>query len=471
MSKSSFQTPRRAALAAVLLAGTALGGLAVGHAQTPAPAPATPAAGAIQPAPALHAMPDFADLVSQVRPAVVSITTHMAEGPGGAKGSGFLIAANGTVVTNNHVVRGASKIEVQLDDGTVLPAKLVGRDPRTDLAVLHIDSSKKLPFLDLGDSAAVRPGQWVVAVGNPFGLGGTVTAGIVSARGRELGSSAYDDFLQIDAPINAGNSGGPLFSQDGKVVGVNTAILSPTGGSVGIGFAIPADLVRTVVSQLETSGKVTRGYLGVETQALTADIRSSLRLDSGTKGALVAAVEKDGPAAKAGLQAGDVVTSVSGKAVATPRALAQAVADVAPGGDVTLGIVRDGDTRTLTAKAATQPGEDQTASAEDGENRPTIGVALAPLAPELRDKLDVPEGTKGAVIAEVKPGSPAEEAGLRAGDVLVSVAGRTVASPEEAAGAVRTATAKDASKPIALRVMRDGRARFVAVTPALPKAG
>ena len=336
----------------------ALGGFAAGHAGWAADAPIQGAAPTntgtpITPAAPSAPMADFANLVSRVTPAVVSITSQLRvsqaadEGmspnqfPGGmpfgmtgpngmqmqrpraieARGSGFIIDANGTIVTNNHVVKDATKVSVTLSDGTELPAKVVGRDPRTDLAVLKIDAGHKLDYIKLGDSANVRPGQWVVAMGNPFGLGGTVTAGIVSARGRDIGEGPYDNFIQIDAPINQGNSGGPLFTQDGNVVGVNTAILSPSGGSIGIGFAIPSDTVRTVVAQLESSGHVTRGYLGVEAQPIAPAMSAALHLpkqDSGVHGALVASVQPDSPAAHAGLQPGDVIEQVDGHRVDNP---------------------------------------------------------------------------------------------------------------------------------------------------------
>ncbi len=314
MTQIDRPSPRRwrGALLAGLLASSALAGLAI-------PGIAAPPANDAPIATPLHRVPDFADLVAQVTPAVVSITTEIGAQPaadagpmrprgprGEAKGSGFIIDADGTVVTNAHVVAEARSVRVTLSDGTELPAKVVGRDTRTDLAVLKVATDRKLPWLELGKSAEVRPGEWVIAVGNPFGLGGTVTAGIVSARGRDIGAGPYDDFLQIDAPINRGNSGGPLFTQDGRVVGVNTAILSPSGGSIGIGFAIPADKVRTVVAALQRDGHVTRGYLGVETQPLNAGLAAALRLpgDGAPRGALVAGVSPGSPAAKAGLRAG-----------------------------------------------------------------------------------------------------------------------------------------------------------------------
>jgi serine protease Do len=347
---------RRTALTAVLLAGTALGGYAVDHvslAATTGTQPVNPPA-----AQALPTIPSFVGLVKQVTPAVVSVTTKLGvadasdQGPQQlqqlpfpfnqmvpqnsqpveARGSGFIIDANGTIVTNNHVVNGAKSVEVTLSDGTNLTAKIVGRDPRTDIAVLKVDAGHKLPFIQLGNSKDVEPGDWVVAMGNPFGLGGSVTAGIVSALGRDIGDGPYDQFIQVDAPINKGNSGGPLFTQDGKVVGMNTAILSPSGGSVGIGFAIPSNMIKTVVAQLEQSGHVTRGYIGVEAQSVTATMSKAMGLND-QSGALVADVKSDAPAAHAGLQPGDLIRSVDGTKVENPRDLAVQVAAVRPGDD------------------------------------------------------------------------------------------------------------------------------------------
>ncbi|MGH7209838.1 MAG: trypsin-like peptidase domain-containing protein, partial [Acetobacteraceae bacterium] len=337
----------RLALTAVLLAGTALGGYAAGDisfaAAPTAPAATAPAtipvaattqstlppdqSGAIRPLPSNTLLPDFSNLVAQVRPAVVSVTNHLKQSPdqaqatpfGGlpfpfgqmpgnhqmhaveARGSGYIIDPSGIIVTNNHVVRNERSLEVTLSDGTKLPATVIGTDPRTDVAVVKVDAGHKLPFLHLGNSDTVKPGQWVVAVGNPFGLGGTVTAGIVSALGRDLGDSPYDSFIQIDAPINEGNSGGPLFTQDGDVIGMNTAILSPSGCSIGIGFAIPSNTIKTVVAQIEKHGHVIRGYLGVEAQPIGPGMKAALKLPN-DRGALVAQVQSDSPAAKANMQ-------------------------------------------------------------------------------------------------------------------------------------------------------------------------
>jgi serine protease Do len=303
-------------------------------------------------------------------------------------------------------------------------------------------------------------------MGNPFGLGGTVTAGIISARGRDIGDGPYDNFIQIDAPINQGNSGGPLFTQDGKVIGINTAILSPTGGSVGIGFAIPSDTVKTVVAELEKSGHVTRGYLGVEAQAIDPAMAAALHLDTGKGGALVASVQPNTPAAKAGVQPGDVIASVNGETVGNPRELAVDVANVKPGDALKLDIIRNGSSQTLTTTAEALPREQVASNGQgqggsDQSRQPRIGLALAPITPDVRGQLDLPDQVRGAVIAQVAPGSPADAAGLESGDVLVGVGDKAVNSPSEAVTAIREAV--KGGHEMALRIVRDGHAAFVAV--------
>ncbi|MCL2428914.1 MAG: trypsin-like peptidase domain-containing protein [Alphaproteobacteria bacterium] len=482
-------TLKRSALAAVLLGGTALGGFAVGHTGQAATVQETQGQPVNPPgAVVAHNVPDFSDLVSKVRPAVVQITSKLnpeqageGEGEGGqvpfpfnqmpggrpqqrhmveARGSGFIVDANGTVVTNNHVVNGAKSVTVTLDDGTTLPAKIVGRDPRTDVAVLRVSAKKTLPYIELGDSSTVKPGQWVVAMGNPFGLGGTVTAGIVSALGRDIGNGPYDHFIQIDAPINQGNSGGPLFTQDGKVVGINTAILSPSGGSIGIGFAIPSNTVKTVVADLETSGHVTRGYIGVEAQTVSDAMAKALHV-AGSGGALIAGVTPDSPAAKAGLEPGDVIQSVNGQKIGNPRDLALNVAAVKPGDEAKFDVLRDGEHKVVTGTVAEQPSETKVAdnSAGQQEGHAKLGVALAPVSPEAREQFDLPGDAKGALVAQVQPGSPAEQAGIQAGDLIVGIGGHAVGSPDDAVTAIRTA--KD--HELALRIIRNGQPAFVAV--------
>ena len=481
------RTFRRPALAVALLAGTALGGLGASFAPATAQVAPAPITAPSLAAPTVAGMPGFGDLVSRVRPAVVTITStgridadasandgedampgrrgapQHGAGTSKALGSGFLVDAQGHVVTNNHVVAGASKVVVTLDDGRELDAKVIGRDPRTDLAVLQVDAGKDLPFVSLGDSDKARPGDWVVAMGNPFGLGGSVTAGIVSARGRDIGAGPYDDFLQVDAPINRGNSGGPLFGTDGTVLGVNTAIFSPSGGSVGIGFAIPSNVVKTVMAELEAHGRVERGFLGVSTQKLDPAMAAALKLPK-AEGALVADVQADGPAAAAGLRPGDVVTALNGAPVHSPRALAQQVAALHPGATADLAVQRDGASRTLSLKAAAL--QEQTADAGPAAQASggKVGLALAPLDDNARQELNVPAEVKGAVIAAVRPGSPANEAGLRAGDVLLSVNTRAVANPSDAVKAI--AGREGGKGALALRVLRDGRSLFVAIPAA-----
>ncbi|WP_428487576.1 Do family serine endopeptidase [Rhodopila sp.] len=495
--RSAVRPWRRAALAATLLGGTSLGGLALGHtAWADDVTPVNPPGTQVQP----HTLPDFTSLVTQVKPAVVSITTKFRATPAAleedqdgqgqgqgmpqlpfpfsqmiphgqqqtphaveARGSGFIINANGTIVTNNHVVKDAKSVSVTLDDGTELPAKIIGRDPRTDIAVLKVNASKPLPYIQLGNSRDVKPGEWVVAMGNPFGLGGTVTAGIVSAVSRDIGDGPYDQFIQVDAPINQGNSGGPLFTQDGKVIGMNTAILSPTGGSVGIGFAIPSDMIRTVSAELQEDGKVVRGYVGVEAQQITAPTAKALHL-ANTSGALLAGVQPDSPAAAAGLQPGDVIESVNGTKIANPRELAVNVASIQPGDQAHLSVLHDGQSKDMTVKVGTMPNE-QTASndAQANPHHAELGLALAPLSPDMRNQLDVPDGTNGAVVQRVRPGSPADAAGLQPGDVIVGVGMHAVKSPAEAATAMRGALS-GSDHALALRVIRNGQPVFVGVT-------
>ncbi len=494
--------PRSASriVAATLLAGTVLGGLSL-SAIAQETSSATPKAGAIEPALSGRQLPDFVGLVHQVKPAVVSITSKIHEdepegfgaqgnaNPFGqqfpfpfpfgmqqqraraveARGSGFIIDPNGTIVTNNHVVKNATSVTVTLDDGTTLPAKIVGRDARSDLAVLRVKADHRLPFINLGDSDSAQPGSWVVAVGNPFGLGGTVTAGIVSARGRDIGEGPYDNFIQIDAPINQGNSGGPLFTQDGKVVGVNTAILSPNGGgSVGIGFAIPSNTVKSVVAQLEKSGHVTRGFIGVHAQAVNAAMAKALHLppgESDDRGAVVASVEPDSPAAHAGVQPGDVIVAVEGHHIGNARELAINVSQIPPATPATLSIIRNGSTISLPVTIGTLSGEQGAGRASSTpQGGAALGVGLQALTPNLRQQLQLPDSLHGAVIAEVQPGSTAEQAGLQAGDIIVGVGDRTVSSPAEATRAIHESM--KSSQAVALRIVRDGQATFVVVSPS-----
>ena len=515
-------------LAVALLAGSALGGYAFFN---PSFADAAQApSGDVSQLPAgvsSQVLPDFTELAARVKPAVVTILSDLAPGaatddsigqgdngpgdqggdqgdqgpqsqngmpfplpfpfnmmPGApgmqmapqrpqvveAAGSGYLINPNGTLVTNNHVVEGAKTITVTLSDGTRLPATVVGRDPSTDIAVLRVHADHPLPYVTFGNSSQVETGQWVVAMGNPFGLGGTVTAGIVSAEGRDIGDGPYDSFLQIDAPINKGNSGGPLFNQQGQVIGMNTAILSPSGGSIGIGFAIPANTIKTIVNDLIKNGHVTRGFLGVEAQAVDQPMAQALHLpgngQSNLNGALIAQIEPNSPAERAGLKAGDVIEKVNSAVIHSQRDLAVDIAGINPGEQATLDIVRDGKSQDVPVQIAQL--KTQVASAQQqnpqNANQGSVGLALAPLTPELRSQLGVPDGTDGAVVANVRPNSPADNAGIEQGDVVLGVDSTSIGSPNQAATAIHKAL-EGSGGAVALRILRQGQPIFVAITP------
>ena len=380
------------------------------------------------------------------------------------EGSGFIVAAEGLIVTNAHVAGGADKITVLLDDGTELPAKLKGIDEKTDLAVLKVEAGKLLPYVTFADSSKVRVGDAVVAVGNPFGLGGTVTSGIVSATGREIGSGPYDDFLQIDAPINRGNSGGPTFNLKGEVVGVNSAIFSPSGGSVGIGFAISSNLAKQVVADLEDDGKVERGWLGVQIQGLDEDLASNLQLDK-PRGALVSEVQPDSPAAAAGVKQGDVVVAFDGKPIERVGQLSRAVAVVEPGKKAELVVWRDGKEVKLQADIGAMPTQDQVASAEPSKataDQPKLGLALAALTPEERDRLGLDAKVQGVLVTQIVPGGPAEAKGIQPGDLILSIDHKAVREPKDVVAAIRHAH-ESGAKSVLLYVSREGNERFEAV--------
>lgn len=384
-----------------------------------------------------------------------------------AVGTGFIVDAKGVIVTNFHVVGKADSITVTMADGTKLPAKMLGGDEKTDLAVLKVESDKPLPYVSFGDASKVRVGQPVMAVGNPFGLGGTVTTGIVSARGRDIHSGPFDDYIQTDAAINRGNSGGPLFDMDGNVIGINTAIYSPTGGSIGLGFAIPSSLAQPVVAELKDSGRVERGLLGVQIQPVSKEIAESLSL-KGEKGALVAMVQPDSAALAAGVQSGDVIMSVDGKKVDGIKELTRTISGVKPGTSVKLGVWRDGKEMTLTAKVGGQKDDAIVKASADGKDavKPapmSYGVSLAPLSSEARKQLNLDGDVKGVVVATVEPGSPADDQGLKAGDILQQVGKDAVDSPKAAAEKLKEA--KTTGKPVLMKVFREGMTRFVAISP------
>jgi serine protease Do len=455
-----------------------------GHAATPPPA-------------------SFADMVEKVSPAVVNISSTYVTAQQGVPmpfnfppgspfeeffrqfqgqqgqmqrerkvtslGSGFIIEATGYIVTNNHVIDQARDIEVTLTDGSEYPAKLVGTDPKTDLALLKVESEEPLPHVSFGDSDKVRIGDWVMAVGNPFGLGGSVTAGIVSARGRDIHEGPYDDFLQIDAAINQGNSGGPTFTTDGMVIGINTAIFSPTGGSVGIGFAIPSNLAKPIIAELKEQGRVDRGWLGVSIQELTPDLMQGMGLNS-DEGALIAAVEDGSPAAKAGLQPGDVVLRFGERDITSPRDLSRVVAEAASGATVPVRIWRDGTQRTVDVTVAEM--QEDVASANrgtpdsDGPSAPSsmqqLGAVLAPVTEETRQRYGLDDNAQGALVADLDQDGVLAEQGVRPGDVIERVNNREVTSPSDVANALRDAR-DDNRSVVVMLIDREGTDHFVAV--------
>jgi serine protease Do len=430
--------------------------------------------------------PAWVEIARAVKPAVVNVSTRAVREDGGSAeeqlreffgpsvpgrqapgrpprhmvrgiGSGFVINADGYVVTNNHVVDGATEIRVKFADGRDLPGKVVGRDEKTDLALVKVEATG-LPVIPLGDSAKLEVGEPVMAIGNPFGLEQTVTTGIVSATGRTIGAGPYDDFIQTDASINPGNSGGPLINARGEVIGVNTAIASGTGGSVGIGFAIPTNMVKPVVTQLADSGHVVRGWLGVSIQALTPELASSFGLP-GTQGTLVSGVSEGSPAARVGLRRGDVIVRYAGHDVTRWTDLPRAVAETPIGREVPIEVLRDGKRLTLTVKVSRLDDADQQASATAEPAAAKLGIAARSLTPELARSLEVPGG-RGVLVERVEDGSRAQNAGLAAGDVIVEIDQKPVATVE----ALRAAVGKHpAGKPLLVLVHREGQSLYLTV--------
>jgi serine protease Do len=444
----------------------------------------------------------FSDLISKVKPAVISVRVRVDQGgdnnvlgqnneelppfmkgtplekffqygfdnrlPGEMHrheiitgvGSGFFISADGYAVTNNHVVDHAKSVQVTTDDGTIYSAKVIGTDPKTDLALIKVDGKNNFAYVNF-ESQTPRVGDWVVAVGNPYGLGGSVTAGIISAEGRDIGSNPYDDYIQIDAPINKGNSGGPSFDTNGNVIGVNTAIYSPSGGSVGIAFDIPASTVKAVVAELKDKGVVTRAWLGVQVQPVTSGIAESLGMKKAA-GALVDEAKPDTPATQAGLRAGDVITAVNGNAIKDSRALARQVSTMAPGNSVKLDILRNGESKTITVTLATMPNEPRKqANAGEPENgsarlEPHLGLSVAPAS-------DVAgAGNHGVVVTAVDPDGPAAEHGLQTGDVILDVGGKSVGTAADLRNAL--SEAKSGGKhDVLMRVKTAENTHFIAV--------
>ena len=379
-----------------------------------------------------------------------------------ALGSGFIIDPSGYVVTNNHVVGDSHKVTVILQDNSRYPAKVIGRDSKTDLALLKISVDHKLPFVTWGDSNDTQVGDWIVAVGNPFGLGGTVTAGIVSALGRNIEEGPYDDFIQLDAPINRGNSGGPTFNLKGQVIGINTAIYSPSGGSVGIGFAIPSDTAKNVVQQLRETGHVVRGWLGVAVQGVTPAIAKSLGMQK-AEGALIASVNPGTPAAHAGLQQGDVIISADGHQIKTVHDLPRVVAATPPGRTLKMEVLRNGKQQQIAAKVAQMPENPEVAGAggSTGKEATSLGLQLSSVTPELRKKYHIPTGVTGVVVTDIAPDSPAAVLGIQSGDVIISIDRQPARTPEQAATELKQASTKG---NILLLLNRKGTSQFVGLS-------
>jgi serine protease Do len=411
---------------------------------------------------------DWVAVAEAVKPAVVNVTAERRAVPGNplpqmgrapaGRGSGFIITSDGYILTNNHVVDGAARVQVRLDDGRELDAKVAGRDPQTDLALLKIDATN-LPVVPLGDSGVLKVGEPVMAVGNPFGLEQTVTTGIVSATGRVIGEGPYDDFIQTDASINPGNSGGPLINARGEAIGMNTAIVSGSGGSIGIGFAVPVHLAKFVVPQLAEKGQVERGWLGVTAQPLTRDLAASLGV-SRTEGALVSQVWEGSPAAAAGLRRGDVIVALDGRKIGRATDLSLLVAAAPVGKDIGVSVLREGKPVTLTARVARreQPATVSSAPQAEPGQRARLGVALEPVTPTMASQLGI--NGSGLIVRQVQQGSPAAEAGLRPGDVIVEVNRQAVKSVEDLRRAM------DLTQPgasLLLLIQREGTASYLTV--------
>jgi serine protease Do len=492
--------PRRWSIRRLALVSTAIVGVGAGLVLAPdLPAIHYPAAFAqnlSDQAKTLKAPVGFADIVAKVKPAVVSVRVEVNEGgvqtsgmgdqdmqnlPPGLReffkqfggpnfhkrphghitgqGSGFFISADGYAVTNNHVVEKADSVQVTTDDGKIHKAKVIGTDPRTDLALIKVEGGP-YPYVKLSDKQP-RIGDWVLAVGNPFGLGGTVTAGIVSARGRDIGASAYDDFIQIDAPVNKGNSGGPSFDTEGNVIGVNTAIYSPSGGSVGIAFDIPADTVKSVIQQLREHGSVTRGWIGVQIQPVTPDIADSLGLKS-TDGALVAQPQDNSPAEKAGIKAGDVILAVNGETVKDARDLAKKIGNMAPDTAIKLSVLHNGDRKTIDLTLGKLPSERQAMNDTSNDNNggaAEIGKLGLTLAPASRVS---GSGDQGVVVTGVDPSGVAADHGFSTGDVILEVSGKQVSTPSDIRKEIASARS-DKKHAVLMRVKSGDNTKFVAL--------
>jgi serine protease Do len=502
--KFRLLSPRRLGLLAGVAGLGVVGLMSASNLATPVKIPTLNTAAYAQTAQTAQRPVGFADIVEQVKPAVISVRVKMDGGPRlmgfdalpratpgspmdrffrrqpesgipglpdelrrqppgrnlvTGQGSGFFISADGYAVTNNHVVDKAETVEVSTDDGKTYSAKVIGTDPRTDVALIKIDGRNDFPYVRFAEKQP-RIGDWVLAVGNPFGLGGTVTAGIVSARGRDIGAGPYDDFIQIDAPVNRGNSGGPTFDVDGSVIGVNTAIYSPSGGSVGIAFAIPAETVKSVIGQLKDKGSVSRGWIGVQIQPVTADIADSLGLRA-TQGALVAEPQANSPAVKAGIQAGDVITAVNGAPVRDARDLARQIGTMSPGSTVRLTVMQKGQEKTISVTLGELPNEREARATP--ESREPSGLAIPRLGLTLAPATEVAgSGNEGVVVTAVEPDGVAADQGFKAGDVILEVAGRKVASPADVRAGITNAQ-REGKRTVLLRLKSGEGTKFMAL--------
>lgn len=504
--KSRVLSARRVILLATTIAGLGVAALVVAPGLNLQGYPTALAQNLTEQAKKVAAPVGFADIVEKVKPAVISVRVKIdggsqtdglggqnmenappglreffkrfgmpdgqggpegMPGPGGPRGgkgrgtvmgqgSGFFISADGYAVTNNHVVDKAESVQVTTDDGKTHTAKVIGADPRSDLALIKVEGGS-FPYVKLSDGTP-RIGDWVIAVGNPFGLGGTVTAGIVSARGRDIGASAYDDFIQIDAPVNKGNSGGPTFDTEGNVIGVNTAIFSPSGGSVGIAFAIPSETVKTVIAQLKDHGSVTRGWIGVQIQPVTQDIADSLGLKK-AEGALVAEPQANSPAAKAGIEAGDVITTVNGERVKDARDLAKKIGSLPPKATVKLAVLHKGSEKTLSLTLGELPNAKEARANADSNGATEMGKLGLTLAPAARVS---GAGNQGVVVTGVDGSGIASEHGFSTGDVILEVAGKSVSTPADVRNVVASART-EGKRTVLMRVKSGENTRFVAL--------
>ena len=418
--------------------------------------------GPLQPLPPGHPMEDFNEFFKNF------MQPYQEERDVTSLGSGFIVDPSGIIITNNHVIADAEEITVSLDDNSQYKATLIGKDSKTDLAVLKIKAGKPLPFVSFGDSDGVRVGDWVIAIGNPYGLGGTVTAGIISARARDINAGPFDDFLQTDAAINRGNSGGPMFNMKGEVVGINTAIFSPTGGSVGIGFAVPSALAEPITKQLREGKKITRGWLGVKIQAVSPEIAESLGMKE-PKGALVVGMTPNSPAQKAKILSGDVIVKFNGKEIDTMRKLPRVVAETPIGKEVDIEVIRNGSTKKLHVTVGKmdeteekKPAEEKQSEAPTRKGESVLSMQLTPVTDDVRSEYGLAANIRGVLVMELKDGSTAQKKGIEPGDVIVEAGQKPVRSVADLKAAIDYVKEMK-RKSILLYILRDGETLFMAL--------